>query len=87
VCREARFPFYRPSVIPSATSASAGVGISDLGAPDPAQRDLFEDAVTRPAISERQRRLAAALDRIEARFGAGALCRGLNARGPESEGF
>lgn len=55
-----------------------GVGIGDLGAPDPAQPDLFEAAAARPTDSERVRRLAATLDRIEARFSAGALRRGLD---------
>jgi DNA polymerase-4 len=54
-----------------------GLGIGDLGAPDPAQPDLFEADKARPADGERARRLAATLDRIEARFGAGALQRGL----------
>jgi DNA polymerase-4 len=63
-----------------------GLGIGDLGVPDVAQPDLFESAPQAPADGERARRLATALDRIEARFGAGALRRGFQCGGRETEG-
>jgi DNA polymerase-4 len=63
-----------------------GLGIGDLGTPDPVQPDLFESAAAGPVDSERARRLAAALDRIETRFGAGALRRGLKTGDRETEG-
>ena len=62
-----------------------GVGIGDLGAPDPVQPDLFEEGAARPADGERARRLAATLDRIEARFGRDALRRGLKGDDRETE--
>ena len=55
-----------------------GLGIADLGTPEPVQPDLFDDAAERPADSERERRLTVAVDRIHARFGACALHRGLS---------
>jgi DNA polymerase-4 len=61
-----------------------GLGIGDLGTPDPVQPDLFE-AATPPADGDRARRLAATLDRIEARFGEGALRRGLKGDDRETE--
>ena len=57
-----------------------------MGAPDPAQPDLFEAADARPVDGERARRLAATLDRIEARFGADALRRGIKTGIRETEG-
>ncbi len=59
-----------------------GLGIADLGTPEPVQPDLFEGAAERPADSERERRLTVAVDRIHARFGAGALHRGLSVTEP-----
>ena len=56
-----------------------GLGISDLGTPEPVQPDLFDEGPARPADSERERRLTVAVERIHARFGAGALRRGLSA--------
>jgi len=62
-----------------------GLGIGDVGPPDPVQPDLFEAAATPPADGERARRLAATLDRIEARFGQGALRRGLKGDDGETD--
>ncbi len=59
-----------------------GLGIADLGPPEPVQPDLFDDAPEHPADSERERRLTVAVDRIHARFGAGALHRGLSITDP-----
>ena len=59
-----------------------GLGIADLGTPEPVQPDLFDGAAERPADSERERRLTVAVDRIHARFGAGALHRGLSVTDP-----
>ena len=50
-----------------------GLGIADLGAPEPVQPDLFDGAAERPADNDRERRLTVAVDRIHARFGVGAL--------------
>ncbi len=63
-----------------------GLGIGDLGAPDPAQPDLFHAADARPVDGDRARRLAATLDCIEARFGADALRRGIKTGIRETEG-
>ena len=63
-----------------------GLGIGDLGAPDRAQPDLFEAADARPVDGDRARRLAATLDRIEGRFGADALRRGIKTGIRETEG-
>lgn len=46
-----------------------GVGLAELGTPLPQQGDLFEA----PAAAARERRLAAALDAVNARFGTDAL--------------
>ncbi|WP_295443642.1 hypothetical protein [uncultured Thiodictyon sp.] len=59
-----------------------GLGIADLGAPEPVQPDLFDSAAERPTDSERERRLTVAVDRINARFGAGALHRGVSLTDP-----
>ncbi|WP_295457914.1 hypothetical protein [uncultured Thiodictyon sp.] len=59
-----------------------GLGIADLGTPGPVQPDLFDGAAERPADSERERRLTVTVDRIHARFGAGALHRGLSVTDP-----
>ena len=59
-----------------------GLGIADLGAPEPVQPDLFDGAAERPADNDRERRLTVAVDRIHARFGVGALHRGLSAADP-----
>ena len=56
-----------------------GLGIADLGAPDPVQPDLFDAGAQRPVDSARERRLTATVDRIRARFGADALRRGMSA--------
>lgn len=55
-----------------------GLGIADLGTPEPVQPDLFNSAAERPADNDRERRLTVAVDRIHARFGTGALHRGLS---------
>ncbi len=55
-----------------------GLGIADLGAPDSVQPDLFDSGAQRPVDNARERRLAATLDRIRARFGADALRRGMS---------
>jgi len=62
-----------------------GLGIGDLGPPDPVQPDLFEPSATPPADGERARRLAATLERIETRFGQGALRRGVKVDDRETE--
>ena len=59
-----------------------GLGIADLGTPEPVQPDLFDGAAEHPADSERERRLMVAVDRIHARFGADALHRGLPVTDP-----
>jgi len=46
-----------------------GVGLAELGTPLPQQGDLFEA----PAAAARERRLAAALDAVNARFGSDTL--------------
>ena len=56
-----------------------GLGIADLGPPDPVQPDLFDAGAQRPADGARERRLTATVDRIRARFGTGALRRGMSA--------
>jgi len=59
-----------------------GLGLADLGPPEPAQPDLFADLDGDQAprnADERSERLMATLDRIEARFGAGAIRRGAGA--------
>jgi len=53
-----------------------GLGISELGPPQPAQRDLFDGGPNRTLDSARDRSLNATLDRVNARFGPGALRRG-----------
>ncbi len=56
-----------------------GLGLADLGPPEPAQPDLFaglDDDPTRRRDDDRSERLTATLERIEARFGAGAIWRG-----------
>lgn len=57
-----------------------GIGIADLGAPEPAQPDLFDAADGAQADREREGRLSAVLARIESRFGPAALRRGLRTR-------
>jgi DNA polymerase-4 len=54
-----------------------GLGIADLGPPDPIQPDLFDSGGHRPPDSARERRLAVTIDRIHARFGATALRQGM----------
>jgi DNA polymerase-4 len=56
-----------------------GLGIAELGPPEPIQPDLFDDCAARPTDNERERRLTVAVERIHARFGADALHRGLSA--------
>lgn len=56
-----------------------GLGISDLGAPDPVEPDLFDAAAQHSIDNARERRLAATVDRIRARFGSDALRRGMSA--------
>jgi DNA polymerase-4 len=61
-----------------------GLGLTELGPPLPQQPDLFEA----PVANERERRVAAALDAVNARFGSGALHWGLSrplAAGDEEE--
>ena len=53
-----------------------GLGISELGPPEPVQQDLFDGGPNRTLDSARDRSLNATLDRINARFGPGALRRG-----------
>jgi len=50
-----------------------GVGLTELGPPVPHQPDLFDAA----AADMRDRRLAATLDEVNLRFGAGVLRRGI----------
>lgn len=54
-----------------------GLGIGDLGPPDPSQPDLFEPAPVRPVDRAREDRLASAVDQIRTRFGADAVRRGI----------
>ena len=63
-----------------------GLGIADLGNPAPVQSDLFDGAAERPVDNDRERRLTVAVDRIHARFGVGALHRGLSATDPVDPG-
>jgi len=63
-----------------------GLGIADLGTPEPVQPDLFDGAAERPVDNDRERRLTVAVDRIHARFGVGALHRGLSATDPVDPG-
>jgi DNA polymerase-4 len=56
-----------------------GLGIADLGPPDPIQPDLFDEGAHRPTDDDRERRLAVAIDRIQARFGADAVRQGMPA--------
>jgi DNA polymerase-4 len=61
-----------------------GLGLTELGPPLPQQRDLFDV----PVANERERRVAAALDAVNARFGSGVLHWGLSgplAAGDEEE--
>jgi DNA polymerase IV len=53
-----------------------GLGISGLGPPPPVQGDLFTRGPERGHDSTEDRRLNATLDRINQRFGAGAVRRG-----------
>jgi DNA polymerase-4 len=53
-----------------------GLGISELGPPPPVQGDLFSGGPDRGHDSAEDRRLNATLDRINQRFGAGAVRRG-----------
>jgi DNA polymerase-4 len=55
-----------------------GLGISELGPPQAVQQDLFDGGPNRTLDSDRDRSLNATLDRINARFGPGALRRGAN---------
>ncbi len=61
-----------------------GLGMADLGTADPIQPDLFDGGAERPTDSARHRRLAATIDRIQARFGSGALRQGMSADQQES---
>ena len=63
-----------------------GLGIAELGPPEPVQPDLFYDGAQRPLDNERERRLTATVDRIHARFGFEALRRGLTASPQERSG-
>ena len=63
-----------------------GLGIAELGPPEPVQPDLFDDGAQRPVDNERERRLTVTVDRIHARFGADALRRGLSATPQERSG-
>lgn len=53
-----------------------GLGISDLGPPPPLQADLFSSGPERGQNRAEERRLNETLDRINARFGSGAVRRG-----------
>lgn len=54
-----------------------GLGIAELGPPDPVQPDLFAPtAATLPLADQRARRLTTTIERIQARFGAAAICQG-----------
>ena len=55
-----------------------GLGVSELGPPRAVQQDLFDGGPNRTLDSDRDRSLNATLDRINARFGPGALRRGAN---------
>jgi DNA polymerase-4 len=61
-----------------------GLGMADLGTPDPIQPDLFDGGAERPSDSTRNRRLTATIDRIQARFGSGALRQGMSTDQRES---
>jgi DNA polymerase-4 len=59
-----------------------GLGIADLGPPQPVQGDLFDRGPSRALDNDRDRSLNATLDLVNARFGPGALRRGTEARIP-----
>ena len=67
---------YESPSLPRKPVRLIGLGISDLGPPQPVQQDLFDDGPSRTLDSTRDRSLNATLDRINARFGPGALRRG-----------
>ena len=53
-----------------------GLGIADLGPPEPPQPDLFDTALAADDETDRAPRLAAVIANVQARFGAQALQRG-----------
>jgi DNA polymerase IV len=63
-----------------------GLGIAELGPPEPVQPDLFDGGAQRPVDNDRERRLTVVVERIHARFGAEALRRGLTATPQERSG-
>jgi DNA polymerase-4 len=73
---------YEAADLPRKPVRLIGLGISDLGPPQPVQQDLFDGGPNRTLDSARDRSLNATLDRINARFGPGALRRGA-ARGSQ----
>jgi DNA polymerase IV len=58
-----------------------GLGISELGPPPPIQADIFSGGPERGPHSPEERRLNETLDRINERFGMGAVRRGRGFRG------
>ena len=71
---------YEAADLPRKPVRLIGLGISDLGPPQPVQQDLFDGGPNRTLDSARDRSLNATLDRINARFGPGALRRGADRR-------
>jgi DNA polymerase-4 len=71
---------YEAADLPRKPVRLIGLGIADLGPPQPVQQDLFDDGPSRAMDSARDRSLNATLDRINARFGPGALRRGSDRR-------
>ena len=67
---------YEATDLPRKPVRLIGLGISDLGPPQPVQQDLFDGGPNRTLDSARDRSLNATLDHINARFGPGALRRG-----------
>jgi hypothetical protein len=71
---------YETAGLPNKPAGLIGLGISDLGTLQPVQQDLFDGGPNRTLDNARDRRLNATLDRINARFGPGALRRGADRR-------
>lgn len=67
---------YENAHLPRKPVRLIGLGISELGPPQAVQQDLFDGGPNRALDSARDRNLNATLDRVNARFGPGALRRG-----------
>ena len=75
----AAWSLYESGRLPKKPVRLIGLGISELGPPPPLQPDLFAGGPDEAPNSARNRQLNATLDRINERFGPGALRQGAGA--------